>query len=67
MTTGEGGVVSLRLLLKFCLEQEARERMEACPSPRELEERSPDMTRLDRRVLPAVERLRGQEKARPRC
>ena len=66
MTAGECSVVSLRLLLKFCLEQEARERMEACLSPRELEERYPDMTHLDRRVLPAVERLRGQEKARRR-
>ena len=58
MTAKDGSVVSLRLLLKFCLEQEAQDRMESYPSPRELEQQYPDMEHLDRRVLPAVERLR---------
>lgn len=54
--------VSLRLLLKFCLEQEAQERMESYPAPGKLKELHPDMRDLDQQVKEAICAERKQEK-----
>lgn len=58
----EGREVSLRLLLKFCFEQEAQERMESYLSPQELKELYPDMTTLDQKVADGIDALQKEEK-----
>lgn len=58
----EGREVSLRLLLKFCFEQEAQERMESYLSPQELKELYPDMTALDQKVADGIDALQKEEK-----
>lgn len=58
----EGREVSLRLLLKFCFEQEAQERMESYLSPQELKELYPDMTALDQKVAEGIDALQKEEK-----
>ena len=58
----EGREVSLRLLLKFCFEQEAQERMESYLSPQELIELYPDMTALDQKVSEGIDALQKEEK-----
>ena len=58
----EGREVSLRLLLKFCFEQEAQERIESYLSPQELKELYPDMTALDQKVADGIDALQKEEK-----
>lgn len=62
----ESREVSLRLLLKFCLEQEAQERMESYLSPQELKELYPDMTALDHKVSKGIHAIQKDEKRRLR-
>ena len=53
--------VSLRLLLKFCFEQEAQERIESYLSPQELKELYPDMTALDQKVADGIDALQRRK------
>lgn len=58
--------VSLRLLLKFCLEQEAQEWMEAYPSPKELAEMYPDTSGLRKKVFASIDKRQKEETRKKR-
>ena len=58
----ESREISVRLLLKFCLDQDAENRMESYRSPQELKEAYPDMKALDKKVYEGVAALQKEEK-----